>query len=64
MCSSDLRNLKDAFALKNGFRPAPAVLLIDDIYTTGSTIDAASAVLKKKGVEKVYFLTISIGQGY
>lgn len=58
------RNLKDAFALKNGFRPVPAVLLIDDIYTTGNTIDAASAVLKKKGVEKVYFLTISIGQGY
>ena len=42
----------------------PVVLLVDDIYTTGSTIDAVAGLLKKKGVEKVYFLTISIGQGY
>lgn len=40
------------------------VLLIDDIYTTGSTLDSASRTLKKAGAEKVYFLTISIGQGY
>lgn len=59
-----MENLKHAFTVKNSFRPVPTVLLIDDIYTTGSTIDAAAAVLKKKGVEKVYFLTISIGQGY
>ena len=58
------KNLKHAFALKKGFRVVPTVLLIDDIYTTGNTIDAAASVLKKKGVEKVYFLTISIGQGY
>lgn len=40
------------------------VLLIDDIYTTGSTLNSASRTLKKAGAEKVYFLTISIGQGY
>ena len=39
------------------------ILLIDDIYTTGSTIHRISKVLKKAGVQKVYFLTISIGQG-
>ena len=58
------RNLNHAFAVSKGFLPVRTVLLIDDIYTTGSTIDAAAGVLKKKGVEKVYFLTISIGQGY
>lgn len=58
------KNLRRAFALREDFRPVPAVLLVDDIYTTGNTIDAVSEVLKKKGVEKVYFLTISIGQGY
>ena len=58
------KNLKHAFALKKGFRVVPTVLLIDDIYTTGNTIDAAAMVLKEKGVEKVYFLTISIGQGF
>ena len=39
------------------------VLVVDDIYTTGSTIDAVSKVLKKSGVEEVYFLTIAIGNG-
>lgn len=58
------KNLSQAFALKKDFLPVPVILLVDDIYTTGSTIDAAAGVLKKKGVEKVYFLTISIGQGY
>lgn len=58
------KNLRHAFTVKNCFVPVPAVLLIDDIYTTGNTIDAAAEVLKKQGVQKVYFLTISIGQGY
>ena len=39
------------------------IVLIDDIYTTGSTLDEAARVLKKAGAEKVYFLTVSIGQG-
>ncbi|MCI9613647.1 MAG: ComF family protein [Dorea sp.] len=58
------KNLKHAFSVRRSFSPVDTVLLIDDIYTTGSTIDAAARVLKEKGVEKVYFLTISIGQGY
>lgn len=40
------------------------VLLLDDIYTTGATIDTISGKMHKKGVERVYFLTISIGQGF
>ena len=39
------------------------IVLIDDIYTTGSTLDEVARVLKKAGAEKVYFLTVSIGQG-
>ena len=58
------KNLRNAFGVKSSFQPVPTVLLVDDIYTTGNTMDAASEALKKKGVEKVYFLTISIGQGY
>lgn len=57
-------NLRQAFELRESFRPVPAVLLIDDIYTTGNTLDAAARKLKEKGVQKVFFLTISIGQGY
>ena len=56
-------NLMHAFALKREFIPVSNVLLIDDIYTTGNTINSAARVLKHEGVQKVYFLTISIGQG-
>lgn len=37
------------------------VMIIDDIYTTGSTLDACAAVLKKAGVKEVYGLTLCIG---
>ena len=57
-------NLRHAFAWKNRWRPPACVLLIDDIYTTGNTIDYAAQVLRRAGAQKVYFLTISIGQGY
>ncbi|BDF38691.1 amidophosphoribosyltransferase [Lachnospiraceae bacterium] len=58
------RNMQGAFAVTERFVPVPSILLVDDIYTTGNTIDAAAEILKKSGVQNVYFLTISIGQGY
>ena len=57
-------NLQKAFAVTRSMEGVKSVLVVDDIYTTGSTIDAVAKVLKKAGVSKVYFLTISIGQGY
>lgn len=39
------------------------ILLIDDIYTTGATMDACSHVLKEAGIKKVYGLTLAIGAG-
>lgn len=55
-------NLKGAFAVSGKWRCSQTVLLIDDIYTTGSTVRRIAGLLKKAGVQKVYFLTISIGQ--
>ena len=57
-------NLSKAFMWKGKEPPKRRVLLIDDIYTTGATIDSNAIILKRAGAEEVYFLTISIGQGY
>ncbi len=53
-----LKNLVDAFradkvdAFEN-------ILLIDDVYTTGATIDACSKALIDAGYKKIYFLTFA-----
>lgn len=58
------KNIDGAFCMKRPISSYETVLLIDDIYTTGSTLDEAAKVLKNAGVQRVYFLTISIGQGF
>lgn len=58
------RNLTKAFAVKNNNFHLKSVILIDDIYTTGSTIEACANVLMEHGVKEVYFLSICIGKGY
>ena len=37
------------------------VVLVDDIYTTGSTIESCTRILKEVGVREVYFVSICIG---
>jgi ComF family protein len=55
-----VRNVKGAFSLtdeveSNGKR----VLLVDDVYTTGSTVKECSRVLKRGGAAEVVVLTIA-----
>ena len=57
------KNLQHAFAWKGMKLQGVNVLLIDDIYTTGSTIDVAAKMVRLAGAEKVHFLAVSIGQG-
>lgn len=58
-------NLKNAFFVDSKYlQGMKNILVIDDIYTTGATIDGIAKTLKKAGIKKVYFLTISIGQGF
>ena len=56
-------NLKKAFKLGVNDVKLSTIIIIDDIYTTGSTIDAVSKVCLDAGIGKVYFLTVSIGYG-
>ena len=61
------RNLQGAFRCRADFRKlclqGKCAIIIDDIYTTGSTMEACAGILKKNGVEEVCFLTLCIGYG-
>lgn len=58
------KNLEQAFSVGKEAGRYRCVLLVDDIYTTGSTVNAIAGKLKMQGVEKVCFLTACIGQGW
>jgi ComF family protein len=58
-----LKNLEEAFSSGNMIEGVKGVILVDDIYTTGSTIEACTRALKKAGIKRVYFLAICIGRG-
>ena len=57
-------NLKNAFQLVSDIVRYKEILLVDDIYTTGSTIDAVAEVLLSGGAKNVYYICVSIGTGY
>lgn len=66
-------NMKGAFAVSGAFEEIlcggsmtndtarNSILLIDDIMTTGATLDACALALKKAGAGKVYVLTFAAG---
>lgn len=56
-------NLKNAFKISRNGIEYNKILMVDDIYTTGSTIDACATALKNAGVREVYFISLSIGAG-
>lgn len=57
------KNMKKAFQLYKNDVKLKTVVLVDDVYTTGSTISAAAEVLINGGAEEVYFITLAIGAG-
>jgi ComF family protein len=64
-----LRNLRKAFEFNHEIyqrygKEINKVLLVDDIYTTGSTIEACSNVLINQKIKEVYFVTLCIGKGF
>lgn len=55
------KNLEAAFRVNRSVK-GKRILVVDDVYTTGSTVDAMAVCLRKKGAEKVYFLTVCTGR--
>lgn len=56
-------NLKNAFKIRENDVKLNTVIVVDDIYTTGATMDAVAECLKKAGVGKVYCVSLTVGRG-
>ncbi len=55
--------MKKAFKIRENDVKLKTIVIIDDIYTTGSTIDAMAEVLRTAGIQKVYFMVLAAGRG-
>ncbi len=54
-------NLKKAFKIGQNDVKLSTIIIIDDIYTTGSTVNEMVDMLNRVGIDKVYVLTLAIG---
>lgn len=54
-------NLKGAFSVVGEVDKLPGVVLVDDVFTTGSTVNECSRVLLRAGVQKVVVVTAMRG---
>ena len=56
------KNVKDAFRLAKGYEVRDNdYLMIDDVFTTGSTVNECARVLKEHGARRVDVLTVARG---
>lgn len=57
------RNLRNAFSLapKSAIDPGQHYIIVDDVFTTGSTLNACAATLRKAGAKRVDVLTLGHG---
>lgn len=53
------RNVAGAFDCRSGTLHRKRVLLIDDVYTSGSTVSECAAVMKKYGAQQIDVLTLA-----
>ena len=56
-------NLKKAFNITRNDVKLKVTMVIDDIYTTGATIDEAARALREAGAERIYFAALTCGAG-
>lgn len=53
------RQAKEAYMLKSGFDPEKHYILLDDVWTTGSSMLAAAQKLRSEGAQKIDILVIA-----
>jgi len=58
-----MANLKNAFALKEGatILPDQSYILVDDVFTTGSTLNSCAVVLRAAGIVMLDVVTFGHG---
>lgn len=58
-----LKNVKNAFALtpKTKIEKNSRYVIVDDVFTTGATLDACAKILKKSGASRIDILTLGHG---
>ncbi len=55
-----MKNLRQAFAVRQPQSLArKRILLIDDVFTTGTTVNECAKVLRNSGAEAVFVLTLA-----
>jgi ComF family protein len=54
-----LRNVRDAFSCSRTAAAGKTVLLVDDVYTSGSTVNECARVLRRNGARRVDVLTLA-----
>ena len=57
------KNVEKAFKIYKNVVKYKKIILVDDIYTTGSTLDACAKTLLEAGATEIYFVSLSVGQG-
>jgi ComF family protein len=54
------KNVRGAFSVRaGGALKAKTILLVDDVYTSGATVNECSRVLTRAGARKVHVLTLA-----
>ena len=59
-----MANVHKAFACSELPKVGLRLLLLDDVYTTGATLDGCARVMADCGAGEIYFMTIAVGRGY